>query len=251
MLKKILPITAFEKTNLNVLFDKKNNTVIFENLDLYTKELQELRKTYRNKIVEDNVIIVTNMVSHYYYHDEKYLFDNIGRAPRIIDAAINVSGLLYKDRRVFTTKETLRYKKCMDDLIEAYQYLVSTVVKIHNELNMCFDIINNEEETYTREQMVNYTITLNKLIDAGKISDVNTISILRQFNDIRNMILHEDARLFSITFKIDEIRAIINCIRICKVIFKRLVMEFQPYIMKAVDLNMLVNNQRLLLKGNF
>ena len=139
----------------------------------------------------------------------------------------------------------------MDDLIEAYQYLVSTVVKIHNELNMCFDIINNEEKTYTREQMVNYTATLNKLIDAGKISDINTISILRQFNDIRNIVLHEDARMFMMMFKIDQIRAMITCIRICKVLMRQLILENFPKIELGIDKGVLQYNGGLMLKSGF
>ena len=101
MLKKILPTTNFEKTNLVVFSDSKTRELKFENLNLYTKELSELRKTYRDKIIEENTKIVTNMVSHYYYHDEKYLFDNIGKSPRIIDAAIKISGYLYKDQKYF------------------------------------------------------------------------------------------------------------------------------------------------------
>ena len=89
----------------------------FENLNLYTKELSELRKTYRDKIIEENTKIVTNMVSHYYYHDEKYLFDNIGKSPRIIDAAIKISGYLYKDQKRFSTPDTMKFKKAMDDMI--------------------------------------------------------------------------------------------------------------------------------------
>ena len=77
MLKKILPTTNFEKTNLVVFSDSKTRELKFENLNLYTKELSELRKTYRDRIIEENTKIITNMVSHYYYHDEKYLFDNI------------------------------------------------------------------------------------------------------------------------------------------------------------------------------
>ena len=73
MLKKILPTTNFEKTNLVVFSDSKTRELKFENLNLYTKELYELRKTYRDRIIEENTKIVTNMVSHYYYHDEKYL----------------------------------------------------------------------------------------------------------------------------------------------------------------------------------
>ena len=50
MLKKILPTTNFEKTNLVVFSDSKTRELKFENLNLYTKELSELRKTYKLSI---------------------------------------------------------------------------------------------------------------------------------------------------------------------------------------------------------
>ena len=135
MLKKILPTTNFEKTNLVVFSDSKTRELKFENLNLYTKELSELRKTYRDRIIEENTKIITNMVSHYYYHDEKYLFDNIGKSPRIIDAAIKISGYLYKDQKRFSTSDTMKFKKAVDDMIDSYTQFISMVVKIHNELN--------------------------------------------------------------------------------------------------------------------
>lgn len=254
MLKKILPTTNFEKTNLVVFSDSKTRELKFENLNLYTKELSELRKTYRDKIIEENTKIVTNMVSHYYYHDEKYLFDNIGKSPRIIDAAIKISGYLYNDKKgkkYFSTSDTMKFKKAMDDMIDSYTQFISMVVKIHNELNAVFDLINNDEDTYKKTQMVNYTVELNKLVESGKFSDPDKISILKQFNDIRNIVLHEDARMFMMMFKIDQIRAMITCIRICKVLMRQLILENFPKIELGIDKGVLQYNGGLMLKSGF
>ena len=216
-----------------------------------TKEDGLRDKIYRDKIIEENTKIVTNMVSHYYYHDEKYLFDNIGKSPRIIDAAVKISGYLYKDQKYFSTPDTIKFKKSMDDMIDSYTQFISMVVKIHNELNAVFDLINNDEDTYKKTQMVNYTVELNKLVESGKLSDPDKISILKQFNDIRNIVLHEDARMFMMMFKIDQIRAMITCIRICKVLMRQLILENFPKIELGIDKGVLQYNGGLMLKSGF
>ena len=49
------------------------------------------------------------------------------------------------------------------------------MAKTYTELNAVFDLINNDEDTYKKTQMVNYTVELNKLVESGKFTNVKAI----------------------------------------------------------------------------
>ena len=80
---------------------------------------------------------------------------------------------------------------------------------------------------------------------------LDAVDFLKQFNDIRNIVLHEDARMFMMMFKIDQIRAMITCIRICKVIMRQLILEIFPKIELGIDKGVLQYNGGLMLKSGF
>ena len=61
----------------------------------------------------------------------------------------------------------------------------------------------------------------------------------------------EDARMFMMMFKIDQIRAMITCIRICKVLMRQLILENFPKIELGIDKGVLQYNGGLMLKSGF
>ena len=52
-------------------------------------------------------------------------------------------------------------------------------------------------------------------------------------------------------FKIDQIRAMITCIRICKVLMRQLILENFPKIELGIDKGVLQYNGGLMLKSGF
>lgn len=82
----------------------------------------------------------------------------------------------------------------------------------HNICNILFDILNTKTD-YKRNQMVNFNTELEK-INQSKLIDINIYNIYKQFNDIRNMFIHEDYMSLILSLKVEELQKIIQLLKL-------------------------------------
>ena len=89
--------------------------------------------------------------------------------------------------------------------------MILHIQNLHNSCNLMFDILNTKE-SYVRKQMINYNGELEKLKEAGIVTP-NIYSIYRQFNDIRNIFIHEDYYSIIIMLNLEDLINIINLLK--------------------------------------
>lgn len=228
--RSLMEKNQYSKTKLDVILTKsKDENLEFVNLDEFCIELTNTRNYCREMIGDVTTQTISMLYSHYGFHSEYYLYTNIGKLPSIIDLAIELSSIQYG-----TIKSPKKIMDALNRIVPAHEYLISYVTKLHNEINVMLDLINSDEP-YKRNQMVNYTAELNKAIGKGLITDKSMISILKQFNDIRNLILHEEGRNLFHIFKVEHVRSIVQCFRICRVIIKRIVVDNHDKFLRYSD----------------
>ena len=123
--------------------------------------------------------------------------------------------IAYK-RSMSKANETQKFKRVAKDLSlldEQLDKFITNIQLVHSLCNIIFDVLNTEEK-YERKQMVNFLTELDGIKNKTMISQ-DSFELFKQFNDIRNMILHENGLAILIELNIEDM---INLIHMVKVI---------------------------------
>ena len=123
--------------------------------------------------------------------------------------------IAYK-RSMSKANETEKFKRVAKDLSlldEQLDKFITNIQLVHSLCNIIFDVLNTEEK-YERKQMVNFLTELDGIKNKKMISQ-DSFELFKQFNDIRNMILHENGLAILIELNIEDM---INLMHMVKVI---------------------------------
>ena len=112
--------------------------------------------------------------------------------------------ITYK-RSMSKANETQKFKRVAKDLSlldEQLDKFITNIQLIHSLCNIIFDVLNTDGN-YERKQMVNFLAELDGIKNKKMIGQ-DSFELFKQFNDIRNMILHENglAILIELNIKI-------------------------------------------------
>ena len=121
---------------------------------------------------------------------------------------IKFKTIMYKQMKGSAIKSKIN----MDPITNFSGEFILHIQHNHNICNILFDILNTKND-YKRNQMVNFNIELEK-INQRKLIDINIYNIYKQFNDIRNMFIHEDYMSLILSLKVEELQKIIQLLKL-------------------------------------
>ena len=121
---------------------------------------------------------------------------------------IKFKTIMYKQMKGSAIKSKIN----MDPITNFSGEFILHIQHNHNICNILFDILNTKND-YKRNQMVNFNIELEK-INQSKLIDINIYNIYKQFNDIRNMFIHEDYMSLILSLKVEELQKIIQLLKL-------------------------------------
>ena len=126
----------------------------------------------------------------------------------LIKEFVKFKTVKYKQMKGSATKSKIN----MDPITNFSGEFILHIQHNHNICNILFDILNTKND-YKRNQMVNFNSELEK-INQSKLIDINIYNIYKQFNDIRNMFIHEDYMSLILSLKVEELQKIIQLLKL-------------------------------------
>lgn len=184
------------------------DSILLENMnfDEYNLELFNLRKKIKTDldkktlllIIQYYILSLTSTTHNILYKWEKNL----------IKEFINFKTKTNKQRK----ENNPKFKFNMDPLNTFIGEFILHIQSSHNVCNILFDILNTKND-YKRNQMVNFNKELEK-IKESKLIDEGIYTIYKQFNDIRNMFLHEDYMSLIIMLNVEELEKIVKLLKL-------------------------------------
>lgn len=182
---------------------------------------EEFSKTFNSKILEIRkkmkISIPKQMVAFFasYFDRALNLSRNQGNFQYPFEKNLLKYFTAYK-RSMSKANETQKFKQVAKDLSlldEQLDKFITNIQLVHSLCNIIFDVLNTEGR-YERKQMVNFLAELDCIKNKKMISQ-DSFELFKQFNDIRNMILHENGLAILVELNIEDM---VNLIHIVKVV---------------------------------
>ena len=176
------------------------------NFEEYESDMFKIRKKIKRNLDKKVLILVIN----YYITSLTSTSKNIRYTweKNLLDEFIKFKNFIYKRQKGVSTKSKFN----MDPITHFSGEFILHIQYNHNICNILFDILNTETD-YKRNQMVNFNTELQK-INQSELIDTNIYNIYKQFNDIRNMFIHEDYMALILSLKVEELQKIIQLLKL-------------------------------------
>ena len=176
------------------------------NFEDYNSDLFNIRK----KIKLDLDKKVLTLIVDYYLTSLTCTSHNISYKweKNLLNEFVKFKTFMYKQMKGSAKKSKIN----MDPITNFSGEFILHIQHNHNICNILFDILNTETD-YKRDQMVNFNTELQK-INQSELIDTNIYNIYKQFNDIRNMFIHEDYMSLILSLKVEELQKIIQLLKL-------------------------------------
>lgn len=177
--------------------------MVFED---YNSDMFNIRKKIRSDL--DKKVLA--LIIDYYMTSLTITSQNIlyKWEKNLLKEFVNFKTLIYKQQK----GNVLKSKINMNRITDVSGEFILHIQHNHNICNILFDILNTKSD-YKRNQMVNFNNELEK-INQSKLIDINIYNIYKQFNDIRNMFIHEDYMSLILSLKVEELQKIIQLLKL-------------------------------------
>lgn len=184
------------------------DNILPHNIDFeeYESNMFDIRKKIKTNLDKKALMLIID----YYITSLTSTSQNIRYKweKNLLDEFIKFKKFMYKQQKGIPIKSKMN----MDSITFSSGEFILHIQHNHNVCNILFDILNTETD-YKRDQMVNFNIELQK-INQSKLIDINIYNIYKQFNDIRNMFIHEDYMSLILPLKVEELQKIIQLLKL-------------------------------------
>lgn len=176
------------------------------NFEEYESDMFNIRKKIKRNLDKKTLLLIID----YYITSLTSTSQNIRYKweKNLLDEFIKFKKFMYKQQKGISVKS----KMSMDPISFSSGEFILHIQHNHNICNILFDILNTETD-YKRNQMVNFNNELQK-VNQNKLIDINIYNIYKQFNDIRNMLIHEDYMALILSLKVEELQKIIQLLKL-------------------------------------
>lgn len=203
----------FSNIGINNLNLSTNSKVLFKEIapdgigpDSFIKSLNEIRAKIKSGLDIKSMLPI--VMSYVKAIEVSKPITNFWYDEKLIENFTIYKKFFYKNLKTEVPKKD---KNEIGKLYNSVDDMILHIQNLHNSCNLMFDILNTKE-SYVRKQMINYNGELEKLKEAGIVTP-NIYSIYRQFNDIRNIFIHEDYYSIIIMLNLEDLINIINLLK--------------------------------------
>lgn len=202
-----------EISRVNILGKRETITLermINNDAEIFNRKIWEIRKKMKDSIPHQMVLFfITFFTTAVRMGGDqrgfKYPFEN-----NLIKNFIDYKKCLTKAKNTGNFKPVERGLKSVDEQLDKF---ITHIQLIHSSSNIIFDILNNKGK-YKRKQMVNFLVELEGIKNKNMI-DQDLYELFKQFNDTRNMILHENGLSLLIELNVEDL---VNLIKVLKIV---------------------------------
>lgn len=208
--------------------------------------------TLTPKIFEDKIINVRKRIKENLQEQTiEFIVNFYGKAVRMVTISkdikfdfekdlikyfIEYKSIMYNDDK-YEKLNNKRRNLLMLNLHQKIDEVITYIIYLHNITNILFNMINFYKlptDKYVRNPMINFLKEL-ELIADKKLIDGYLCDTYKQFNDIRNMFLHEDYFTLFLKLNVEDLKDILKLLKIIDYANSRILLINKEYISSLVS----------------